>query len=90
MIKTVAHPPQGFAMAVMPLTKSLVSMELFLLVGVYSHIPAIHQFCVIASISVFADFFLQVSPTICALSFLTRLRSSSTLRCSVSTSAAWS
>ena len=35
-------------------------MEAMLLLGVYSNIPALHEFCVIAAVSVFSDFLLQV------------------------------
>jgi hypothetical protein len=51
---------QGLAKVSGALTKSLLSMEMLLLLGVYSHIPHLHQFSVIACISVFVDFILQV------------------------------
>ena len=34
-------------------------MQALLLIGVYSNIPALHEFSVIASVSVFTDFMLQ-------------------------------
>lgn len=47
---------------------SLVLMESVLLVGVYSSAPALQQFCVIASVAVLADFFLETMLYVAVLS----------------------
>lgn len=51
---------EGLARSSVHLAKSLVSMEILLLMGVYSNIAALQEFCIIASISLLCDFFLQV------------------------------
>eukprot|EP00051_Salpingoeca_urceolata_P022256 m.358162 g.358162 ORF g.358162 m.358162 type:complete len:1114 (+) comp19945_c1_seq18:3867-7208(+) len=51
---------EGLALAAPSLLKSLASMECLLLLGVYSKIEELQEFCLVACVGIFCDFFLQI------------------------------
>lgn len=52
---------QGLGRAGPQLAKSMLTMEGLLMVGAYSRIPALQQFCIVGSVGVLTDFFLEIT-----------------------------
>eukprot|EP00053_Salpingoeca_punica_P019472 m.197156 g.197156 ORF g.197156 m.197156 type:complete len:1190 (+) comp17660_c1_seq4:253-3822(+) len=72
---------EGLARAGLKLTRSLLTMEALLVLGVYTHITALQEFCVIACIGILCDFYLQVVLYVAVLSLDIRRMELSDLAC---------